>query len=109
MSDETAALLRGIPGGAALLNWSENARDCVFGDGEVVSLNLYRDQPSTLVIDIFRLSTAQEWERLRVTFVLGAWIDTSLRGFSGQNVIGELIFAARGRKVNRPLGIRRRM
>jgi hypothetical protein len=101
MSGETTDLLRSIPGGAELLDWGAKASGNIFGDGEVVSLMLSKEHASSLVIDIFRLNRPEKWERLRVTFILTAWIDASLRGFSGQNVIGEMTLRRAGeRKID---------
>lgn len=92
MSDETAALLREIPGGRALLAWFNRPPD--FGDAEVIGLHLDRRGPSTLQVE-----TKGPEDNVVATFTLGAWIDVSLRGFGHQNVIGGLVLRRAGERV----------
>ena len=80
--DETATLLRGVPGGRELLEWLDGEPN--FGDAEVVSLHLNRIVPSTLTVDTQGRGPA------RVTFLFEEWIDVSVQGFSRQNVISGL-------------------
>lgn len=90
---ETAAILRTIPGGNALLAWFRGAPE--FGDAEVIELRLERAGDSLL-----RLALAGRDGRPSVacTFHLRDMIDVALEGFSHQNVIGGLHLrrAARG-------------
>lgn len=60
-----------------------------FGDSEIVELTLQRDQPSRLVIDLFR-PNGSEHQSVRATFFLVDVLVVQLEGFSHQNVIGGL-------------------
>ena len=82
---ETAAILKTIPGGSALLDWFRGPPQ--FGDAEVVELRLDRAGASLL-----RLALAG-WDgrpSVTCTFHLKDMIDVTLEGFSHQNVIGGL-------------------
>jgi hypothetical protein len=94
-SDETASLLSELPGGRELLQWFAGEPD--FGDAEIVSLHLDRKGPSTLRIEIGRGARYAV-----ITFLLGHWIDVSLRGFSDQNVIGGLALKRAGERELAP-------
>jgi tetratricopeptide (TPR) repeat protein len=94
-ADETRRSLQSIPQGQELLDWLGD--QVSFHDAEVVSLHLNREGPSRL-----QLLVSGTRSTARVTFVLADWIDTTLNGFSHQNVIGDLIL----RKANhRPVAV----
>jgi hypothetical protein len=81
---ETQRLLAILPGGPELLTWFGGVAS--FHDAEVVRVHLDRESTCRLELEV-------QWRsaKARVTFVLTDWIDVALAGFSGQNVIGELL------------------
>jgi hypothetical protein len=91
---ETASLLESVPGGRDLLKWFSGSPN--FGDAEIISLNLDRKGPSTLVIEV------QHPSRRLISFVLGDWIDVRITGFSQQNVIGGLALKRAGEREIAP-------
>jgi len=96
--NKTASILETIEGGQELLDWFSGfptfGHDFPdFGDSEVVSFHLRRKGTSELVIHVERATSSAI-----VTFFLGDWIDTQLRGFSHQNVIGGLTLRHAGER-----------
>jgi hypothetical protein len=92
-ANETVDLLQQIPGGAALLPWFGGAPR--FGDSEVLDLCLNRTGLSRLRLVLYRAvdhtSEKRELEQIVVAFSLRDMIDVDLKGFSRQNVVGDLV------------------
>jgi hypothetical protein len=82
---ETERILAGIEGGPEFLQWFNGRVN--FGDAEVVELQLARELPCKLVIDVPWLEDKEE-KFARVTFHLKDIADIRLEGWSRQNVIG---------------------
>lgn len=59
----------------------------------MLRLDLDRKEPSWLSLRVVYP------RRATITFELGDWIDVSLGGFSGQNVIGELVIRTAGNRT----------
>ena len=101
--EETQRILATVPGGRELLEWFGGSVS--FHDAEVVSLLLDREGESSL-----NLHTSHDHSHALVTLVLADWIDTTLSGFSHQNVIGDLVLRSpAGRQVEvweRGVGVR---
>ncbi len=89
-SDEAASIWASIPGGTEAFEQVGGS----FHDAEVRKLHLNRKEPSVLEIE-------KPWahgRRVVVTFILGDWIDVDFRGFSHQNVMGELSIRRAGER-----------
>ena len=81
---ETTEVIKTVPGGIALLDFFGEV-PVTFHDAEVSGLLLDRRGPSWLdIVLIWRQPEAI------VRFHLTDWIDLNIRGFSHQNVVGEL-------------------
>jgi hypothetical protein len=81
---ETAEILRSIPGGTELLKFLDE-EPANFHDAEISTLVFDRKGPSWLDIVATWLSP-----KVAIRFYLSDWIDIDIRGFSNQNVIGDL-------------------
>ena len=90
---ETAAILRTIPGGNALLDWFRGPPE--FGDAEVIELRLDRAGTSLLRL---ALTGRDGGPAITCTFHLKDMVDVTLQGFSHQNVVRGLYLrhAAKG-------------
>jgi hypothetical protein len=87
--EETAEILKGLPGGPELLAWFGGVPN--FGDAEVLGLNLDRAGHSQLRILAISYAGGRDsggfFKRLVITFDLADMIDVAIEGFSHQNVI----------------------
>jgi hypothetical protein len=81
-NDEVTSTWTSIPGGAEAFEQVGGS----FHDAEVRKLHLNRKEPSVLEIE----KPLVDGRKLVVTFILGDWIDVDVRGFSHQNVMGDL-------------------
>jgi hypothetical protein len=90
--DETAEILKDLPGGPELLAWFGGVPN--FGDAEVLGLHLDRAGPSQLLVLAISsaggLDFGEVFKRAIVTFNLVDMIDVAIEGFSHQNVIESL-------------------
>lgn len=89
---QTAALLKEIPGGDAVLTFLNGWAS--FHDAEIVSLTLDHISGSKLMLAV---TDGERWATF--AFSLKPWINVDLRDFGHQNVINRLV-------ISRPAGRR---
>jgi hypothetical protein len=86
---ETRTVLESIAGGPELIAWF--GKGVGFHDAEIGCLVLDREGGSRLDVLVVRDSP-----HTTIRFHLRDWIDTDIRGFSHQNVVGEIFFRRAG-------------